>query len=277
VSSPRKLLAERKLIAQKGRGQHFLMDPGVIRAILEKADPDLKVPVLEIGPGLGAMTKPLLERGFTVVAVELDRGLVRYLEEELQPLAPERLKLITGDILEIDLNKLTAAFGGPFFVLGNLPYQISSPLLFKLLGARSAVTGAALMLQREVADRLTAEPGTKSYGRLSVIFSYFARVIRLMDIGPAVFYPRPKVGSTMLKIIFKDVFEPPVSSERLFLEVVQAGFAKRRKTLRNALLSVFARETVDTALKLAGIEPSRRGETLSASEFVALANAIQER
>ncbi len=276
MSSPRKLLAERKLRAQKGRGQHFLMDPGVIRTILEKTNPDPKIPVLEIGPGLGAMTRPLLERGFTIVGVEVDRGLVRYLEEEVRLLAPDRLTIISADILEVNLKDLAVKFGGPFFVLGNLPYQISSPLLFKLLAAKSAVAEAALMFQREMADRLTAAPGTKNYGRLSVIFAYFARVTRLLDIGTTVFYPRPKVGSALLKIIFKDFLDPPVFSERLFTEVVRAGFAMRRKTLKNALVSVFDPEQVDQALRLSGIEPTRRAETLSVAEFVALTNAIQE-
>ncbi|MBW1708548.1 MAG: ribosomal RNA small subunit methyltransferase A [Deltaproteobacteria bacterium] len=276
MSSPRKILAERKLTAQKGRGQHFLMDPGVIRGILDKAGLDPKIPVLEIGPGLGAMTKPLLERGCTVVAVEVDRGLVKFLEEEVRPAAPERLRIISGDILETDFRKLAAEFGGRFLVLGNLPYQISSPLLFKLLDDRSVVTSAVLMFQREMADRLTAAPGTKSYGRVSVVFTYFAGVVRLLDLGTAVFFPRPKVGSTMLKIIFKETLEPALLSERFFKEVVKAGFAKRRKTLRNALLSAFTPAAVDGALKKVEIEPSRRAETLSPAEFAILANAIYE-
>ncbi|MBW2087327.1 MAG: 16S rRNA (adenine(1518)-N(6)/adenine(1519)-N(6))-dimethyltransferase RsmA, partial [Deltaproteobacteria bacterium] len=264
----------RKLMAKKGRGQHFLMDPGVVRAILDRAGLNPEIPVLEIGPGLGALTRPLLEKGFHVVAVEVDQGLVRFLEDEVRPLAPERLTIIFGDILKLDLGDVAAKFGGPLLVLGNLPYQISSPLLFKLLEFRSAVTQAVLMFQREVADRLTAKPGGRNYGRLSVIYAYFAQVVRLLDVGPDVFYPRPKVGSTMLKITFKSLTEPPLHSEHLFSRVVKAGFAQRRKTLRNALLSAFEPEKVEAALKLAEIEPGRRAETLSPFEFAALANAM---
>ena len=274
MRSPRKILIERGLAARKEMGQHFLLDRNIVEKILDKANLDENTLILEIGPGLGALTEPLLERGFAVTAVELDSGLARYLEETLQPTAPKRFHIIKGDILGVDLEEMAASAGKPLTLIGNLPYQISSPLLFKILSVRVRIAQAVFMFQRELADRLVSGPGSKEYGRLSVPFAYYAHVVRLLDAGPAVFYPRPKIGSTVLQIRFKDTPEPWLASESSFHQVVQAGFSQRRKIIRNALLSEYSVEKVDTALASATIEPGRRAETLSPAEFVALANAL---
>lgn len=265
---------EQGLAAHKGRGQNFLSDPGAARTIVHRAGLGAGDLVLEIGPGLGALTRPLLETGCTVVAVEVDQGFVRFLKEELVPLFPERLTIMPHDILKVDLNDLAAQWGRGFHVVGNLPYQISTPVLLKLLDSRDVVTRAVMMFQRELAQRLTAGPGTKAYGRLSVLMGYYARLKRLMELGPAVFYPRPKVSSTLLSIVFKESLEPPLKSETLFRRVVAAGFAQRRKTLKNALRSAFPEDEALAALAAAGIDPARRAETLSINEFVTLANAM---
>lgn len=274
MRSPRRILTEIGLAARKEMGQHFLRDPGIVKKILDKAAMDPDTLVVEIGPGLGALTEPLLERGFTVTAVELDIGLSRYLEETVQPLAPDRFKIIRGDILDLDLAELASDAGKSLTLIGNLPYQISSPLLFKVLGVRDVIAQAVFMFQRELAERLVSGPGSKAYGRLSVPFAYFADVVRLLDVGPAVFHPRPKVGSTVLRVLFKDSPEPPLKSEALFHQVIQAGFSQRRKIIKNALVSKFPAEKVDAALALAGIEPGRRAESLSPVEFVILTNSL---
>lgn len=274
MKSPRRILTEIGLAARKEMGQHFLRDPGIVKKILDKAAMDRDTLVVEIGPGLGALTEPLLERGFTVTAVELDIGLSRYLEETVQPLAPERFRIIRGDILDLDLAELASDAGKSLTLIGNLPYQISSPLLFKVLDVRDVIAQAVFMFQRELAERLVSGPGSKDYGRLSVPFAYFADVVRLLDVGPAVFYPRPKVGSTVLRVLFKDSPEPPLKSEALFYQVIQAGFSQRRKIIKNALVSKFPAEKVDAALASAGIEPGRRAESLSPVEFVNLTNSM---
>jgi len=272
--SPAKKLADLGFRPQKGLGQHFLTEPGVVKTILDRAALDPALPVIEIGPGLGALTLPLLERGFSVTAVEIDRGLAGWLETEVAPAWPGRLRVIPADILEVDLAAEARQSGGRVSVLGNLPYQISTPLLFRLLDARDCIAQAVLMFQREVADRLTAEPGGKDYGRLSVAFSLLAQVERLLEVNPAVFFPRPKVGSTVLRVVFRDAPQPALDSERGFFEVVKAAFAQRRKTLRNALAAVYPPDRVEAALRAASIEPGRRAETLSPAEFAALANAL---
>lgn len=272
--SPAKKLAELGFRPQKGLGQHFLVEPGMVKNILDRAELDPALPVLEIGPGLGALTFPLLERGFTVTAVEKDRGLAGWLEAEAVPAWPGRLKVISADILEVDLAAEAALSGVRMSVLGNLPYQISTPLLFRLLEARASIAQAVLMFQREVADRLTAGPGTKDYGRLGVVFTLLARVERLLEVKPTVFHPRPKVGSTVVRVTFREASEPALLSEAVFLEVVKAAFSRRRKTLKNALASAFPPAEVEAALSAASVAPGRRAETLTAAEFAALANAF---
>ncbi|MFH1134959.1 MAG: 16S rRNA (adenine(1518)-N(6)/adenine(1519)-N(6))-dimethyltransferase RsmA [Pseudomonadota bacterium] len=270
--TPRRLLAERGLAPHKGRGQNFLSDPNAARAIIRRAELDPGLPVLEIGPGLGALTRPLLESGFQVTAVEVDAGLAQYLDEELQPLFPGSFRLIVDDFLKVDLGGLVAAAGGKVSVLGNLPYLLSTPILFKLLENRRGVAKAALMFQTELAARLTAGPGGKDYGRLSVMLGYFAEIGPLMNLGADLFYPRPKVGSTVVGLVFKTDPAPPLDSPAMFERVTAAGFARRRKTLKNSLCSAFPPSEVDQVLALSGLDPGRRAETLSVSEFVQLAN-----
>ncbi len=272
MPSPRRLLEKHGLAAQKGRGQNFLADPTAARTIIERAALPPEGRVLEIGPGLGALTRPLLEAGHHVVAVEVDLGLVRFLEEELLPDYPDRLTIVAQDILQVDLAE---AAGDSFSVVGNLPYVISTPLLFKILDSRRVVTDCTLMFQRELAERLTAGPGTKTFGRLSVVMGYFADIRKLMDLGPEVFYPRPKVGSRVLHLTFKNDPWPELKSAPLFKQVVAAGFSRRRKTLSNALKSMFSGSEIEAALEKTGIDPKRRAETLTIEEFVALANAME--
>ena len=273
MPSTRRLLVDRGLAAQKGRGQNFLADPNAARAIVRKADLSPESTVLEIGPGLGALTRPLLEDGHRVTAVEIDRGLADFLEEELKPEFPDRLTVIRSDVLKVDLGDIIE--GGRAALVGNLPYQISTPLLIKIVDHRELFISCTLTFQRELAHRLAAGPGTREYGRLSVLLSYYGEVRRLMELGPEVFHPKPKVGSTVVGIWFKDRPEPALDSPALFRRVVAAGFSRRRKTIQNAMKSDFSPEEARQALEAAGIDPGRRAETLTVKEFVELANAME--
>ena len=272
MTSPRRLLAERGLAAQKGRGQNFLSDPNAARALVRKADLDPGLPVLEIGPGLGALTLPLLESGYDVTAIEVDEGLADYLEEEVRPRFPDSFRLMVRDFLKVDLASLISEQGGRMSVIGNLPYLISTPILFKLLENRLGIAKAALMFQTELAERLTAGPGGKDYGRLSVMLGYYAEIGMIMNLGADLFFPRPKVGSSVVGLLFREKPDPPLKSPEMLEKTVAAGFARRRKTIRNSLCSSFSPQEVDQVLDLAGIDPSRRAETLSVGEFVNLAN-----
>ncbi len=274
MQSPKKLLAEKGLAAHKDLGQNFLADPGVARHIVDTAGLKAGDAVVEIGPGLGALTLPLLENGCRVLAVEVDRGLARYLEENLQPLFPELLSILNADILRVDFGDLAGQLGGCFHVVANLPYQISTPVLFKLLANRSLAAGAILMFQKELAQRLIASPGGKDYGRLTVMLGYYARLERLMDVSPESFHPRPKIVSTVLRFSYRDKLEPSLDDEALFSRVVAGAFSQRRKTLRNALQAGLPEADALAALALADIDSGRRAETLSVEEFVRLANAF---
>ena len=273
MTSPRRILAELGLTAHKGLGQNFLADPNLCRAIVRQVNAGPDGFVLEIGPGLGALTLPLLEAGCRVAAVEVDRGLAGYLTETYASRFADRLRIVNQDILKTDLAAHLPDGDDRMTVVGNLPYVISSPVLIQLLKQRGVVKRAVLMLQREVARRLTADPGSKDYGRLSVLIQYQAKVDRLLEVGPEVFFPRPKVGSTVVGLEFKDSPRPALSSPGRFCRVVAAGFAQRRKTLKNSMSSVLPADEVEAALAGTGIDPGRRGETLTVDEYAALANA----
>lgn len=274
MGSPRRILNERGLKALKSRGQNFLSDPNQARAIVRSTGLGEGDSVLEIGPGLGALTVPLLEAGVNVVAVEVDRGLAQYLTEEVAPLFPDRMTLINEDILSVGLDDIADRFGSKFSIVGNLPYIISSELLLKMLDGRRVIHKATVMFQKELADRLAASPGNRDYGRLSVLTGYYTNVRRVMHVGPESFFPRPKVGSSVIEIEFKNDPEPELLSDEKFRQVIAASFAKRRKTIKNSLRSFFSQQDVDQMLEKAGIDPGRRAETLSVEEFVMLSNIL---
>lgn len=273
MTSPRRILSERGLRPQKGRGQNFLSDVNTAAKIVALANLDPALPVLEIGPGLGALTEPLLASGLRVHAVEVDTGLVEYLKDHLVPRYESRFEVQHADILDLDPRQTAESLGGRISVVGNLPYVISSPVLFWLLEAGGSIARAVVMLQKELADRLTASPGGKDYGRLSVILGYHANVRTLVQVGASVFHPRPKVGSTVVSIEFKSDPRPALKSDELFRRIVAAGFAMRRKKLSNALSAAFETDIVRAALAEANIDPNRRAESLSVSDFVGLTNA----
>lgn len=273
------------LAPRKGLGQNFLVDRNIVRQIAaaaELTDGDVAV---EIGPGLGALTWALAERARAVVAIEVDAGLVRWLEELAR--LRTNIRIVHADALTVDFRRLLEEHplgpGGAYKLVANLPYYITTPLLMRLLEEHLPLSAMVIMVQREVAQRITARPGTKDYGALSVAVQLRADVEPVAVVSPNVFLPRPQVESAVLRLRLRPL-PAEVADEALLFAVVRAAFGQRRKTLRNALKSAavpagggqppWPAEAVARALAEAGIDGERRGETLSADEFIRLANAL---
>lgn len=254
---------------RKRFGQNFLVSPGVIRKIVEAIAPRPGDTVVEIGPGLGALTEPLLGKLEQLHVVEIDRDLIARLRQRF---APERLVIHEGDALEFDFGALKEA--GPLKTLkivGNLPYNISSPLLFHLAEVADKVSEMHFMLQKEVVDRMVAAPGTGDYGRLSVMLQYRFHMERLFVVPPGAFDPAPKVDSAIVRLIPRKLGAGEAArDEALFGRVVAAAFSQRRKMLRNTLRE-FGGETL---LQAQGIAPTARAETLAVADYIRLANAL---
>jgi 16S rRNA (adenine1518-N6/adenine1519-N6)-dimethyltransferase len=253
---------------RKALGQHFLIDPNIVRKILAAADVRPDETVLEIGPGLGALTRPLCEAATRVIAVEIDDRLVAHLHQTLHDCP--NLDLRRGDALNVrwdDLPDRTV-------LVANLPYYVSSPLLFAALEGHRHWRRMVLMIQREVAQRLIAAPGTRDYGILSVLTRYRAEANLAFHVSPNCFRPRPDVGSTVVTFMSRERPAAEVVDEALFIRVVRAAFAHRRKTLLNSLRDEGFAQDIVAALRETGIDPSRRAETLALEEFARLANAV---
>lgn len=255
----------------KRLGQHFLTDPNIVRKIVATAELSGGDTVLEIGPGRGILTRALCRQAERVIAVEIDTRLRPSLEELLAECP--NLELRFEDALKFSYEALPQGT----VVVANLPYYLSSPLLFKLLGVRERVTRMILMLQAEVAQRLAAQPGGKEYGILSVLTAYYAEVAIAFQVSSSCFRPRPEVGSSVVTLRMRH--RPPVTvhNENDFVKTVRAAFAHRRKTLANSLRDEgIPPQAISNALTQANVEPSRRAETLSLPEFAALANSLKD-
>lgn len=252
--------------ARKRFGQNFLSDPNIIRKIVDAIRPRQGETLVEIGPGLAAMTDPLIERLGHMHVVEIDRDLIARLRDRY---TPAQLSIHEGDALKFDFANLPA----PLRVVGNLPYNISTPLLFHLAGFAERVTDMVFMLQKEVVMRMVAESGSDDYGRLSVMLQYRFRMARLFDVPPGAFTPAPKVVSSIVRMIPKDAGTLDARDENLLGRIVTAAFGQRRKTLRNTLRA-FLNEADFAALDL---DPQLRGEVLSLERFVAISNYVADR
>lgn len=262
----RDLLRKYDLLPKRSFSQNFLVQPGAIAQIAD-ATAELGRRVVELGPGLGALTYALLERDCDVLAVELDRDMVRVLREEFSD--QTRLELRHADAAKVDLVEHSRACGSKLVVTGNLPYQATGAILRRVVAHRAVLRGAVMMVQREVRDRLVAEPATKQYGALTVFTRAGFEIETLCRLRPGSFYPAPKVDSAVVRLLPR---ETPLAEEtESFQAVVRAAFQMRRKTLRNAVRALGDADRADQALSEAGIDPGRRGETLSIEEFAKLA------
>jgi 16S rRNA (adenine1518-N6/adenine1519-N6)-dimethyltransferase len=251
---------------KKQLGQHFLHEAGIIGRIVRAIDPKPGDRLVEIGPGAGAITIPLLQLHGELTVIEFDRDLL----ESLRALG-DGLHIVHRDVLEVDFTEL--AGGKPMRLVGNLPYNISSPILFHALEHAAVIRDMHFMLQKEVVDRMAAAPGSKVYGRLSVMLQAFCRVTPLFKVPPGAFRPPPKVDSAVVRLVPRPPGEIGLRDAALFAAVVEAAFAQRRKTLRNALSALCDAET----LAAAGIDPGARAEALAVAQYVALANLLAER
>ena len=269
ISATRHILKTFDLRASKKLGQNFLTDSSVVQKIVDAAEISTGDEVLEIGPGIGTLTQGLLEAGAKVTAVEIDKKLPAVLEKTLE--GYENFKLVQGDILKVDIEKIMPP---NFKVVANLPYYITTQILLTLLEKKLPVTKIVTMVQKEVAERMTAAPNSKIYGAMTVAVQFRADVKIAFEVPPSAFLPRPEVTSA---VVVCDVRESPfkVADEEFFIKVVRAAFGQRRKTLVNSLLGAgFLREKILAALEVANILPERRAETLSIEDFVNLANNL---
>lgn len=247
----------------KRLGQNFLKDKNILRKISEVINPQKDEKIIEIGPGEGALTEILANSGAEVIAIEIDKRVI----EHLQSTYPA-IKIINQDFLEVDLTQFHSS---ELRIVGNIPYNITSPIIFKLIENHHLIRDAVFMVQYEVARRITAKKGSKDYGILSVLLNYFAETEFCFKVSPNVFYPKPKVFSAVVKISFKKNFDE--SLNRTFIQIVKAAFGNRRKTLKNSLSnSIFAQ------LNFSGCEVdlSLRAEQLDLSDFIKLAEFARE-
>lgn len=272
----RKLLADHGLRPKKRLGQNFLIDRNVLNRLIDASGAGPGVNVLEIGPGLGVVSRELLDRGARVVCVEADKDLAPILEDVLA--GEGGAEVVIEDFLKIDLPEfLRSRAQGKWVVVGNLPYYITSPIIAKLIESREFISHILLMVQREVADRLRAAPGSGDYGALTVFARYYCDIESVTRVSRNVFYPVPEVDSEVLKFVVLETPRVAATDEALFFRIVKSAFGKRRKTLLNALGDSpdldWDKENARRVLLAAGIDETRRGETLSIAEFARITDA----
>ena len=278
LANTKRIVQENQIRFQKKFGQNFLIDPHVLAKITAAADLHPDEAVIEVGPGIGTLTQELAEGAGKVLAIEIDRHLVEVLDKTLAPYP--NVTVISRDVLEVsaqEMREMTAPFEQVKMV-ANLPYNITSPLVMKILEEAPFVSQMVLMVQEEVARRMQAVPGTKDYGSLSVAVQYYAEPEIAAFVPLNCFYPRPKVGSCVISLRRRSEPGAEVKDETLLFAVVRAAFNQRRKTLLNSLSNGlaehFTKEQVGNALTAAGVDPAQRGETLSLNSFAMIANSL---
>ena len=254
----------------KKLGQNFLIKRGIVDEIVHAAEITVGEPVLEVGPGIGTLTQGLAQSGADVTAIELDRRLLEVLDTTLA--SYDNVRIIHGDVLKLDVP--TIMNHKPFKVVANLPYYITTPIMMSLLESKLPIERLVVMVQKEVALRMIAKPGTKDYGALSVAVQYYTEPDIVLDVPPKSFLPAPAVTSSVIRCVLRD--KPPVDviDEKLFFRVVKAGFAQRRKTFSNTMKTTgLTRDRIEELLAKANIDGQRRGETFTLQEFADVANA----
>ena len=273
--SIRKELAEYGLFPKKRLGQHFLVDRNILNKVVRTAEVRKEEVVVEVGPGLGEMTLALARLAKRVIAVEIDPKLVEILKKKLA--GWPNVEVVKSDILKLDFKDFFKKERHPIKVVANLPYQVSTPLLFRFIEAKEFFSTLTLMLQREVAERMVASPGGKKYGRLSVLLQMFLDLSVRFFIPPSAFFPSPKVESAVVQMVWKEKPMVDKQDEEWFIKVVKASFGYRRKTLANALKhsELSLPDSIESRIEEVGIDPRRRPETLTLQEFSSLADALK--
>lgn len=265
-------------------GQNFLTDKNIIDKIVEAPEIGPRDLVIEIGPGIGVLTAEAAKRAAKVVAVEIDRKLIPILKETLAEF--DNIEILNQDILKTDIHEIleqNREYNGQKMegvkIIGNLPYYITTPIIMKILEEGVPADSITIMMQKEVADRLKAPPGSRTYGAISAAVAYYCRVDHVANVPKEVFIPQPKVDSAVLKLSLRKEKPLELTNEKLFFQCIKAGFGQRRKTLLNSLTGVggYTKEQVESALSEAGIDSKRRAETLGIEEFGRIANALQRK
>lgn len=264
-------------------GQNFITDRSVIEKIVEGSGAGENDLVIEIGPGIGVLTAEAAEAAGHVTAIEIDKKLIPILGETLA--GYDNIDIVNQDILKTDLNALieerrsTGKFTGDVMIMGNLPYYITTPIIMEILESGVKASSITIMMQKEVADRIKASPGSKTYGALSVAVQYYCTVEQIAKVPKEVFVPRPKVDSSVLKLTLREEKPVELTDEKTFFACIKGGFGQRRKTLLNSLTGVrgLSRDDIREVLVKAGIDPVRRAETLDIEEFAAIANEVADR
>lgn len=273
----KKILNYNNLIAKKSFGQNFLIDDSILKNIVESAEVNVEDTVIEIGPGLGNLTHYILEKGAEVIAFEIDNDMIEVLKNRFNN---ERLKIINKDILKVDLNEYIK--DKRIKIIANLPYYITTPIIFELLEYRQNIESITVMIQKEVAERITARPHSKDYGVLTINTNYLADVRKLIDVPNTSFIPAPKVTSTVIQILPNIEKEKSlnIKDEDVFKDVVKKAFSSRRKKLSNSLynskLANMEKQEIDEMINSIGQSPNCRAEELGIQEYVKLANYIVE-
>ena len=272
------ILDQYKFSFKKSLGQNFLIDLNILDRIVGAASVHDEMGVIEVGPGIGALTEQLAKRAKKVVAFEIDQRLLPVLEDTLSPYP--NVKVVHSDVLKADVAKvIQEEFQGinEIMVVANLPYYVTTPILMKLLEEKLPISGIVVMIQKEVAERLGANPGTKEYGSLSIAAGYYAEADVAFTVPKTVFIPQPNVDSAILRLKIRQTPPVEVENEDFFFKIIRASFAQRRKTIHNNLVHSFGKdkkEVIENALVAAQIDPKRRGETLTISEYATLSNTL---
>lgn len=263
---------------QKKFGQNFLINTGVLEDIIDAAEVTDEDMVLEIGPGIGTMTQYLCENARQVIAVEIDTNLIPILKDTLS--AYDNVRIINDDILKVDINELAREYnnGRPIKVVANLPYYITTPIIMGLFESHVPIESITVMVQKEVADRMQAGPGTKDYGALSLAVQYYSKPQIVVNVPPSCFMPQPKVGSTVISLRRHQQPVVQIEDEKLMFKVIRASFNQRRKTLANGLNNYgginLTKEQIQQSIEELGVPVNIRGEALSLEQFACLSNII---
>ena len=262
----------------KSLGQNFLTDKKIRDTIIEAAEIEDTDLIIEIGPGMGVLTNEAAQKASKVIAIEIDKSLIPILEFTLKEY--DNIQIINEDILKCDLGRIIADAGdfATIKILGNLPYYITTPIIMKILEENISAKSITVMMQKEVAERMEAGPGTKTYGALSLAVQYYCTVKHIANVPKEAFVPRPKVDSRVLRLDIRSLKPVDVKDEKIFFKCIRAGFGQRRKTLRNSLANATGndKEKSSSILELTGTDPLRRAETLTMQEFADIANKLFE-
>lgn len=274
MTAPYKLLKDHQYFAKKELGQNFLVDPSSPEMIIRKANIEQGSNIIEIGPGLGAMTMAASKKADFVYGIEKDSRLIPLINQEIEKYGIDNVEIINNDILKTDIS-IYLSDDKKNYIIGNLPYYISSQIIFLALEHKKRIEKSVFMLQKELAQRIVSKSGSKDYGRISVVLQYHSNIKNIASLGPSLFYPRPKVDSSVIELSFNKKIDLKALDENLFHEVVKISFNQRRKTIKNSLGKKFKdKKVLEDILNQAQIPSNARPEQIEVEQYVLLSNLL---